>query len=127
MRYLLDTHVVIWFFESSDRLSLGAKKALFSRESRIFVSIASAWEFAIKASMNKLSIPGGVSTFITSTAAQRFQTLNIYPWHLESVQSLPFIHRDPFDRLLIATAKTEGMTLITADENIRRYDVKWLW
>jgi PIN domain nuclease of toxin-antitoxin system len=127
VKYLLDTHALIWWLEHSPKLSERAAAIIVNPDDELFYSVASAWEIAIKHSTGKLHVEGGVSALMLMLCEKGATRLNIEPNHLDCVDSLSFIHRDPFDRLLIATAKTEGMTLITADENIRRYDVKWLW
>jgi PIN domain nuclease of toxin-antitoxin system len=85
--------------------------------------MASAWEIAIKISIGKLDFAGGVSGFLETIRDNDISLIAISPEHLRSVETLPFHHRDPFDRLLVATAIVEGMILITADENILKYDV----
>jgi PIN domain nuclease of toxin-antitoxin system len=77
--------------------------------------------------LGKLRFDGGISTLWKMTAADGFATLHINEQYLIMLGNLPFLHRDPFDRLLIATAIVEDMTILTADENIRKYDVRWMW
>jgi PIN domain nuclease of toxin-antitoxin system len=92
------------------------------------VSIVSAWEIAIKVSIGKMSgLKCGIHTFINTLENMPVRILPIHSRHIEAVEILPFIHRDPFDRLLIATAKAEGITILTADENIPKYDVPSVW
>jgi PIN domain nuclease of toxin-antitoxin system len=123
MKCLLDTHVVIWFAENSPRLSPNAARVILDTGNTICVSVASAWEVAIKCSIEKLRLDGGVSEFYRMIYNNGFTLLPIEKQHLEYLQSLPFLHRDPFDRLLTATAAVEGLTLITFDENIAEYGV----
>jgi PIN domain nuclease of toxin-antitoxin system len=89
--------------------------------------VASLWEFAIKLSLGKIDFDGGITHLRGLIKQAGFIVLPVSESYLESVITLPFIHRDPFDRLLIATAKTDDMTILTADENIQMYDVSWLW
>ena len=92
-----------------------------------YLSIISAWELAIKISLGKLDFNRKAAGFLHLAKTNGFIVLPIKDDHLTSLESLPLIHRDPFDRLLIATALIENMTLITADKNIAQYDVRYLW
>jgi PIN domain nuclease of toxin-antitoxin system len=87
----------------------------------------SAWELAIKIGIGKLDFAGKAAGFVRLAEDNGFTVLPIKTSHLTTYESLPFIHRDPFDRLLVATAVAEQMSLITADENIARYDVSLVW
>jgi PIN domain nuclease of toxin-antitoxin system len=127
MKLLLDTHTVLWLFENSPGLSERAKLEILNRENTKFVSVASAWEIAIKSGLNKLSFNGGIDRFYSLIAKFGYHILPIEREHLNRVTGLPLIHRDPFDRLLIAAALADDLCLITADENIHSYDVQWLW
>ena len=94
----------------------------------LYISIVSAWEIAIKVSLGKLpEWNGGVGIFLAKIYDMPIGLLPVTPCHVEMVETLPFIHRDPFDRLLVATAKADGMTILTADENIHKYDVSSVW
>jgi len=126
-KFLLDTHAVLWFLNGDERLSAPAREAILDPAHEKFVSVASAWEVAIKSSLQKLRFDGGIRQFFSDIADDGFIVLPIAPTHLEAVVALPFHHRDPFDRLLVAAAQAEGMTLISADENIRAYAVDWVW
>jgi len=126
-RYLLDTHTAIWFFNGDNDLSEKAKKIILDTSNSKYLSIASAWELAIKVGLEKIDFAGKTAGFIRLADANGFTIMPIKVSHLETYESLPFIHRDPFDRLLIATAISEQMTLITADGNIARYDVSKVW
>ncbi len=127
MKYLLDTHTAIWLAKNSPQLSQTAATAILDVRNTLFVSIISAWEVALKCSLDKLRIDGNVAGFFEIAASNGIAVLPIKKSHLEYVQDLPFLHRDPFDRLLIATSECEDMTLITAEKNIKKYDVKTLW
>ena len=120
MRLLLDTHVVLWLALNSPALSKVAARAIFNLENEIFVSIASAWETAIKISIGKLHLSGGVSEFFRILNTNDFKILPLLDEHVKCVETLPFLHSDPFDRIIVASALTERMCLVTADENIRR-------
>ena len=125
MKYLLDTHVLLWYIEDSDKLRETMVYIIEDVNSQKYVSIASLWEFSIKYGMGKLQFDGGLSHLWDIITTNGFTILPITQAHLASMIHLPFIHRDPFDRLLIATARADGMTLLTADENIHQYDVSF--
>ena len=126
-RYLLDTHTAIWFFNGDNALSETAKKIILDTSNIKYLNIASAWEIAIKLSIGKLDIAGNTADFIHDAETNGFIILPIKTDHLTALESLPLLHRDPFDRLLIATAISEQMTLISADKNIAQYDVPLIW
>jgi len=90
------------------------------------VSVISAWEIAIKVSLGKLTFAGGSAFFLNEMKKNGIELLDIAGSHIECVEALPFIHRDPFNRLLISTAKSEGITILTADESIHKYDVPFV-
>jgi len=127
MDILLDTHAAIWFFEDDKKLSKTAVDAIYNLENMIYVSIASVWELAIKLSTGKLTFDGGIENFIETVYQNEFELLGISPKHIKSVVDLPFIHRDPFDRMMIAQAMVEDMTMITVDENILKYEISTIW
>ena len=127
MKFLLDTHAFIWGCEDSDKLGYTAKKIINSLDEQKHISVASIWEFAIKYSMGKLKFEGGLPRLYEIVSRYGLTILPITETHLANVIDLPFIHRDPFDRLLVATAKADDMTILTADDYIRKYDVLWAW
>jgi PIN domain nuclease of toxin-antitoxin system len=127
MRLLLDTHTALWLTNNHERLSPQAKSIINNDENTLHLSIVSAWEIVIKTSTKKLSIDGGIIAFLRKVEEMPITTLSITPRHLEILETLPFIHRDPFDRLLIAIAKAEDMTILTMDENIKKYEVSSVW
>jgi PIN domain nuclease of toxin-antitoxin system len=128
MKLLLDTHVAIWLASKREELSSQVKALLLDDTNTLSISIVSAWEVAIKASVGKLpDFDGGVKDFLAEMEDNPIVFLPVRKRHVAKVETLPFHHRDPFDRLLIATAMTEGMTILTADENIQKYDVSWIW
>ena len=127
MKYLLDTHVVLWIAENSPLLSDRVKEIILDENVEKFVSIASAWEVAIKLGTQKLYLDGGLQEFFRMIDENGFVTLSVEKEYLLLIPQLPDYHKDPFDRLLLATAITENMTLITVDENIQKYKVLWCW
>jgi len=128
MKLLMDTHVALWLFNDHENLSQTAKSYLLDEKNELHISIASAWEIAIKHSLGKLTeFPSGVKLFLMELYSCPIAIVGIYPEHIEIVEELPFIHRDPFDRLIIATAIYEDMSILTGDENIHKYDVNCVW
>ena len=119
MRYLLDTHTLLWARSVPDRLSGEALAVLQSTESILHVSMASLWECAIKTAIGKLAVPEGFYRIV----AGDYEILGIEVAHVEVCAGLPLHHRDPFDRLLVAQAQLGGLTLVTRDRNIAMYDV----
>ena len=127
MRYLLDTHVALWLFAGSEKLSKNVQDIIFDANNEMYVSIASVWEVAIKVSRNKLDFTGGSREFVSAIEANHIDLLGINHNHVNIVEKLPFIHGDPFDRMIISSAISENLTIITIDENIQKYDVSWVW
>jgi len=123
---LLDTHAYFWFITDSDKLPL-ATKEMIETEEHVFVSIASFWEMAIKESLGKLQLPATVKELMEDCTEYEFSILPINGMHLNRIKDLPFIHRDPFDRLIICQAIEEDLTIVTVDANIVKYDVKSIW
>jgi PIN domain nuclease of toxin-antitoxin system len=120
-QFLLDTHVLLWWHTEPKRLGPVARAAI-SASRGVTVSVATAWEIAIKTSLGKLKIPGDATMDALLTLAG-FQPLAIELAHVAMVRTLPPVHRDPFDRLLVAQAMAEGLTIITSDRHLQRYDV----
>jgi len=128
VRLLLDTHVMLWSMLEPERLSERAQSALASPSNSLLVSIASLWEITIKMSAGKLKVVGSdVSLLTDNLAPYGIGVLSILPVHLYALQRLPYHHRDPFDRILIAQSQAEQATFVTADAHIARYPVDMLW
>jgi len=123
MKYILDAQIVIWLASNSPRLSEDAKRAILDPLNEHYVSIVSAWEAAIKIGLGKLRINGGVSEFFRIIYENGFETLPLKEKYVHGLPNLPLIHRDPFDRMIIMTAITEDMSIITSDSDILRYGV----
>ncbi len=125
MRLLLDTHALLWWVDGGGRLSAAQKRAVARPANQVYVSVASSWEMAIKASLGKLELASPVGDYmVRHLAANRFQLLNVTLEHVARVEDLPYHHRDPFDRLLVAQAKEENLTLVSRDPIFVRYGVK---
>ena len=123
MKLLLDTHIAVWAIERPERLSEPGKELLIDAGNSVFVSAASIWEISIKNPLSKredgfsFSAQEAIGRFLTSG----FALLDITPKHAATVETLPLIHRDPFDRLLVAQALSEPMRLMTADPVVAQY------
>jgi len=127
MRYLLDTHVIIWMAEDSEKLPPEMKKILEDDENKVYLCTISLWEIAIKMNLGKLDLGMRLDEFLENIEQRDFSILHIENDYLKALSDLPYIHKDPFDRLLISTALTENLTIMTIDENIQQYDVSWVW
>ena len=127
MNYLLDTHALIWYFQDSSNIPSKIADLIDSRENNKCVCSVSLWEIAIKMDIGKLKIDLSFDDLLGEIANSELTVLQIDNKHLKGVSKLPFLHKDPFDRLIIATAIAEKMTIITVDENIQKYDVSWIW
>lgn len=123
---LLDTHTVLWFLNDDDNLPQSIRD-LIEDETEVFVSIASFWEIAIKNSIGKLQLSCSVTDMMNTCLNRGIEILQIKAEHLELLNNLPMIHRDPFDRLLICQAKAENLLFITKDENIPKYEIRTFW
>lgn len=124
-RLLLDTNVAVWLLLGDRaRVSDDAVEALEDEESTVAISAASVWEIAIKRSLGKLTIEDGWAAALRRLS---FDPLPVTAIHAEAVERLPWHHRDPFDRLLVAQASVERLSLVTADERLGTYGVDVLW
>ena len=128
MKLLLDTHTVLWMVNGYERLSSSVKELLLNDEHELFISVVSLWEMAIKVSLGKLSeLKGGVGVVISKLESMPIEVLPITTGCIKTIESLPFIHRDPFDRMLVATAVSSDLTILTADSNIPKYSAPCVW
>ena len=125
-KYLLDTHAVLWIAENSSKIPQKLRQ-LLPKDDLKYVSIASAWEVAIKISKGNFDLIGGIAEFYKIIDYNEFEILPIKRQYLSVLSDMEFIHKDPFDRLIIATSMAEEMTVITIDENIQKYDIDWIW
>ena len=125
--YLLDTHVLLWWVDNDVRLDARVRDTIATAE-RVVVSDVTLWEVIIECSVGKMKLdPNAGQGFERHTTASRFGELAITRAHLRAVQALPMHHRDPFDRLLIAQATVEGLTIISNDATLAEYDISVLW
>lgn len=121
-RLLLDTHIVLWAMFGDRRLKSATVEAITTAE-EVFVSAASAWEVQIKAGLGKLELP---EPFEDGVRRSGFSELPVLFGHTRQLAHLPALHRDPFDRLLVATSTADNLTLVTADERVLAYPVRLL-
>lgn len=128
MRLLLDTHTFLWFIDGSPRCSANARALVADVSNQRFLSVASLWEMAIKASLGKLSLAQPFEALIPQQLRLNgIELLGIEFHHTALVATLPFHHRDPFDRLLVAQARAEQMPVVSGDAAFDAYDVTRLW
>lgn len=127
MKYLLDTHVWLWILESPTQIATPVRAALETAD-ELVLSVASVWEIAIKVKLGKLVLQGGAEAARREiVAASGARELMIASEHALAAADLPPLHRDPFDRMLVAQAMLEGLVLVTADEAIRQYGTPIQW
>ena len=125
MKYLLDTHALLWYLFDSENLSDNAREIIDNEF--CYYSKVSLWEIAIKQTKNLLQYKQSIQDIIDACKIEEFEELFVSPNSLELIKTLPDIHRDPFDRLLITMAQDNGLTIITTDSKIPLYDVKTVW
>lgn len=128
MKLLLDTHTFLWWITDSLELSSRVRDAIRNPENELFLSVASAWEMAIKVNLGRLRLPDRPDRFIPNQLAKNaIKSLPIQMGHALYVSRLPAIHRDPFDRIIISQSILEKMAVVTRDPDIVEYKVKILW
>jgi PIN domain nuclease of toxin-antitoxin system len=128
MKYLLDTGVWLWNLIEPERINPQACQLIADGREELYLSAASSWEISIKSALGKLRLPSTPSRLVPEAmAAQGIRPLPITHTHALAVSALPLHHKDPFDRLLIAQAKAEGMTILTADRSFAQYGVEVFW
>jgi len=128
MKLLLDTHILIWLIDGNQKLNQTSRQAIEDESNSLHLSIASLWEIAIKTSLGKLELGIPLEQILTNfILPSGIEILPIHLPHLLVLQTLPFHHRDPFDRLLISQAKSESLILVTEDSMFEQYEVEILW
>jgi PIN domain nuclease of toxin-antitoxin system len=120
-RFLLDTHTLLWWLADSEQLGNRCLEVIGDERNEVFVSAATTWEISIKMSLGKLEAPEDIDSVV---ADEGFSKLPISLYHGQLAGHLPAIHRDPFDRMLIAQAQADGLILLTADEMIAQYQLR---
>jgi PIN domain nuclease of toxin-antitoxin system len=127
MRLLLDTHAFIWFVDGNSKLSSAARAAIDDVSNAVYLSVASAWELAILVSLKRITLQRTVKEYVAVyTEKNAIDLLPVTLDHIGGIVDLPFHHRDPFDRLLIAQAKSNDLTLVSADNAFEQYKVNIL-
>ncbi|MFZ0477919.1 MAG: type II toxin-antitoxin system VapC family toxin [Terriglobales bacterium] len=128
MKFLLDTMVWLWSVGEVGRLNQSARELLADPEQELYFSAASVWEIAIKAGLGRLELREPPRLLVPrETARQRLRPLPVTYSHALGVYDLPLLHGDPFDRMLVAQARSEELTLMTADRELRKYPVELFW
>jgi PIN domain nuclease of toxin-antitoxin system len=128
VRVLIDTHVFLWWNQDNEQLSTKARRIMADPANTIFFSVVSAWEIAIKVQLGKLRLPGDASLYVQNRAARdHMEILSISLRHASVLQSLERLHRDPFDRMLVAQSQVESLPILTADPGIRAYPTDTIW
>jgi PIN domain nuclease of toxin-antitoxin system len=128
MRALLDTHTLLWWVTNDSQLSTIVKDIIGNTENTIYLSVASSWEIIIKANSGKLPLPEPAPQFIQSClTVNRFESLAIDLAHVLQIDQLPDLHKDPFDRILIAQAQSENIPILSFDRIISQYAVQVIW
>ena len=126
MKLLLDTHILLWYLEGHASLPEAQRLMIEDRRNQVFVSVASLWEMTIKISIGKLDLMDDLAAIENILNLQGIPILDIRISHLQCLLNLPFHHRDPFDRLIIAQAISESMTLVSHDAAFSAYSVSLL-
>jgi PIN domain nuclease of toxin-antitoxin system len=124
MRFLLDSHILLWFLEGNKLLTKSRRQIIANSQNDVFVSIASLWETAVKISLGKLTLVQPLADVIKQVAVEDILILPILPVHTLQVLNLPFHHRDPFDRIIIAQSQVENLPVVTDDHEFGAYAVK---
>lgn len=127
MRLLLDTHTLLWHRDGNSQLGTTARAMIADTSNQVVISIVTLWEMSIKRSLGKLTTAKSPAELLKIYQSGGAELLAISPEHVMGVEALPWHHRDPFDRMLIAQAKAEGLTLLTKDGVFRHYDVAQVW
>lgn len=128
MRMLLDTHAFLWFIEGNTNLSDTARELIADEENQRFLSIGSLWEISIKVSIGKLEVGMTFTELVSQEVyGNDIKLLRIQPKHLDELAKLPFHHKDPFDRLIIAQSLAENIPVVTKDKAFGSYPVTVLW
>ena len=127
MEILLDTCSALWYFSGNVCMPQLTREIILNPKNTIYVSIATLWEIAIKMSIGKLSLDGDIDGLLKAIDDEDFILLDITTMHIKTGKDLPFIHRDPFDRMLIAQAIVEELPIMTTDSEMVKYDISPIW
>ena len=127
MRILLDTHILCWSLSEPEKLNSIVREILDDNDNELWVSDISFFELSIKMNIGKFTYQGGLQELLNDFSKMKIETLQMNSWHLLTYVQLPPHHKDPFDRLLIAQAKAEGMKMVTNDKEFKKYDLEIIW
>jgi PIN domain nuclease of toxin-antitoxin system len=128
VKLLLDTHAFLWWVEGTPPVGRRARAAVSNPDNEVLLSVASCWELAIKCSLGKLRLAQSLGRFLPEQLARNgFSLLEVQLRHVVRVADLPFRHRDPFDRLLVAQALEDELAVVSADRVFRKYGVTVVW
>jgi PIN domain nuclease of toxin-antitoxin system len=124
MRFLLDTRTLVWYLEGNKKLAPRQRELIINPRNDVLVSVVSLWELAIKSSVGELTLSRSLGDIIAQLDVQSIKILGIERGHVLQVEKLPFHHRDPFARMIVAQAKVEFLTVITQDSILQSYEIK---
>jgi len=128
VKVLLDTHAFLWAITADERLSAAARRVYLDGASQLLLSVASLWEIAVKVQIGKLLLPKPADGYLLDQLSRNaIQTLPVLASHALGLFRLPLLHRDPFDRLLVAQSQVENLPVVSADPQIRQYAVETIW
>lgn len=127
MKFLLDTHTALWFARKSPKLSKKAYSAIYNFNNDIYISDISLWEIVIKLKIGKLKFDKSIEELIAYFEKEKFSWLSLDKEHILETKNLAFHHKDPFDRILIAQARIENLTVISCDQHFSSYNIELLW
>jgi len=127
MKLLLDTHIFLWFISADSRLPILFRDAIREPKNAVFLSVASLWEIIIKSNLGKLPLPQSPEIYIPrQRRIHQIKSLPVIESSLKNLVSLPNLHRDPFDRILISQALSHNLTIVTVDQEVMNYSVPFL-
>lgn len=126
MRFIIDTHILIWFLEGHASLSAENRQLIVDGDNDVLVSVASLWEIAIKVSLRKLELAASIPAIVEKITKEDIELVQISTLHIVHVSTLPFHHKDPFDRMIIAQALVETLPIISTDNDFKVYGVDLL-
>lgn len=121
MRYLLDTHIILWWLYDDPKLPRRHRQIIREPDNHILVSVASLWEIEIKRAIGKIVVD---SSYIDAIKSDGLELLSVHPSHIVELRSLSRYHNDPFDRMIVAQAQAECLILLTIDKMVKKYDIE---
>lgn len=126
-KYLLDTHTLLWMHDDSDLISTDLRSILSAKDSRLYLSIASIWEITIKKQIKKLKIDYSLDEIASYCLDNNILILPVSLIYINQYSLLPLIHRDPFDRMIVATSYCDNMILVSKDKQLSAYNISVIW